>query len=216
MWYGKESVYQQKFDDEMGIFFTEEEFPELKEASEDVSGVLMKAIQRLIDEQGYGILYIPEGEYRIKHTILVPRAVRLIGYGKKRPVFVLPAGTKGFEGCEDAAQNTVSVTYSDGYPGANYMFWFIGDNNIEADEIKDAGAGTFYSALANIDFRIEKDNPGAICIRAHFAQHGFVSHCHFELGDGLAALYDVGNEMEDLTFHGGKYGIVCRMTSPGW
>lgn len=213
MWYGKESVYQQKFDDEMGIFFTEEEFPELKDASEDVSGVLMKAIQRLLDEQGYGILYIPEGEYRIRHTILIPRAVRLIGYGKKRPVFILPAGTQGFEG---TVHDDSVVKDREGYPGANYMFWFIGDNDIASGEIKDANAGTFYSALTNMDFRIEEDNPGAVCIRAHFAQHGFISHCHFELGDGLAGLYDVGNEMEDLTFHGGKYGIVCRMCSPGW
>ena len=216
MRYGRQSVYQQKFADETGIFFTEEEFPELKNATEDVSGVLMKAIQKLVDEQHYGILYIPEGEDRIRHTILIPRAVRLIGYGQNRPVFVLPAGTKGFEGMDGTEAENIVPGYQDGYPGANYLFWFIGDTDLHAEKIQDANAGTFYSALTNIDFRIEENNPGAICIRSHFAQHGFVSHCGFELGDGLAGIYDVGNEMEDLTFHGGKYGIVCRMCSPGW
>lgn len=230
MWHGRESVYRKQFDDEMGIFFTEEEFPELRDSRGDVSGVLTKAIQRLTDEQRYGILYIPEGEYRIRHTVLIPRAVRLIGYGESRPVFVLPAGTEGFEGQPDGTdalgcaagqespmeQENPMARYLEGYPGANYMFWFIGDSDLTAETVRDADAGTFYSALSNIDFRIEDGNPGAICIRAHFAQHGFISHCHFELGDGLAGIYDVGNEMEDLTFHGGDYGIVCRMCSPGW
>ncbi len=216
MWYGKESVYQQRFEDEMGIFFTEEEFPELREASDDVSGVLQKALKRLVDEQQYGILYIPEGEYRLKETVLIPRAVRLIGYGEKRPVFILPEGTEGYEGQVQGENDPLMQMFMGGYPGAKYMFWFIGDNDVDAREPKDANAGTFYSALTNIDFRIEGNNPGAVCIRAHFAQHGFISHCHFDLGDGLAGLFDVGNEMEDLTFQGGRYGIICRMCSPGW
>ncbi|MBR1930002.1 MAG: hypothetical protein IJ833_00805 [Lachnospiraceae bacterium] len=219
MWHGKTSVYQDRFQDEMGIFFTEEEFPELKNAAEDVSKVLQDALKHLVEEQKYGILYIPEGEYRLKNTVLIPPSVRLIGYGATRPVFVLPAGTKGFERRID--RNTIRGDeirnlYMDGYPGAKYLFWFIGDRNMDADEPMDANAGTFYDAISNIDFRIENNNPGAICIRAHFAQHGFISHCHFELGDGLAGIFDVGNEMEDLTFEGGQYGIVCRMCSPGW
>lgn len=216
MWYGKESIYQQKFDDPMGIFFTEEEFPELAETKEDVSGVLQGAIDRLIAEQCYGILYIPEGEYRIKDTVKIPPSVRLIGYGKKRPVFVLPAGTKGYEGKQAVEELGMKNTFLGGYPGAKYLFWFIGEKDTKTEEPKDANAGTFYSAISNIDFRIEENNPGAICIRAHFAQHCFVNHCHFNLGDGMAGLFDVGNEMEGLTFEGGTYGIVCRMCSPGW
>lgn len=215
MWYGKESVYQEKFKDPMGIFFTKEEFPAL-ESADDVSGILQGAIDRLIKEQSYGILYIPEGEYPLKSTVLIPPSVRLIGYGKKRPVFVLPAATKGFEGIAVEKEKDLTSTFMDGYPGAGYMFWFIGDKDTHSKEPKDANAATFYSAISNIDFKIEENNPGAICIRAHFAQHCFVSHCHFDLGDGLSAFFDVGNEMEDLTFEGGTYGIVCRMCSPGW
>lgn len=216
MWYGKESVYRKKFEDPMGIFFTEETFPELAGARDDVSDVLQGAMDKLVAEQSYGILYIPEGEYRLKKTVKIPRSVRLIGYGEKRPVFVLPAETEGFDGQKNVAEESMTSSFLDGYPGANYMFWFIGEIDTKKEDPRDANAGTFYSAISNIDFKVEAGNPGAICIRAHFAQHGFVSHCHFDLGDGMAALYDVGNEMEDLTFEGGTYGIVCRMTSPGW
>lgn len=216
MWYGKQSVYQQKFDDPLGIFFTEEEFPALAEEKEDVSGILQGAIDKLIEEQNYGILYIPEGEYPLKKTILIPPSVRLIGYGKNRPVFVLPKSTEGFSGETKERVGDVMRMFMAGYPGANYMFWFIGNKDTKAAEPMDANAATFYSAITNIDFRIEAGNPGAVCIRAHFAQHGFISHCHFDLGDGLSALFDVGNEMEDLTFEGGKYGIICKMCSPGW
>lgn len=216
MWYGKESVYQGKFEDSLGIFFTEEAFPQLATAGEDVSDVLQAAIDKLVQEQKYGILYIPQGEYRVKKTVKIPPSVRLIGYGKKRPVFVLPACTEGYEGKTDGQLQGMEALFIDGHPGANYMFWFIGEADTQKPDPIDANAATFYSAITNIDFRIEKGNPGAICIRAHFAQHGFISHSHFDLGDGLAAMFDVGNEMEDLTIEGGTYGLLCRMTSPGW
>ena len=42
--------------------------------------------------------------------------------------------------------------------------------------------GTFYSAVSNVDFRIDKGNPQAVAIRAHFAQHGFINHCDIRIG----------------------------------
>lgn len=214
MWYGKHSVYQQKFEDPLGIFFDSGTFPALADEREDVSPILQNAIDTLIRQQSYGILYIPEGEYPLKSMVKIPPSVRLIGYGRKRPVFVLPAHTYEEKPCEPA--ESVEGMFLEGYPGAQYMLWFIGNRDTRAESPKDANGATFYSALSNIDFRIEEGNPSAVCIRAHFAQHGFISHCHFELGDGLAGLFDVGNEMEDLTFEGGQHGIICRMCSPGW
>jgi sugar lactone lactonase YvrE len=38
----------------------------------------------------------------------------------------------------------------------------------------------------------------------------------FWIGMGLAALKDIGNEGEDLHFHGGQFGIVTERPSPGW
>lgn len=217
------SVYTQKFEDEQGVFFTEENFPALKEQPKDVSKILQEAIAGIVANGRYGILYIPEGEYPICNTVKIPPAVRLIGYGTKRPVFVLPEEAEGFPSKveEDyweklAPKHEMEKAFMTPYPGANYMFWFIGEGDCLKDSPMDANAGTFYSAMSNIDFRIEGVHPTAICIRSHFAQHGFISHCHFDLGEGLAAIFDVGNEMDNLTFTGGTYGIVCRMCSPGW
>ncbi|MDB5211123.1 MAG: gluconolaconase, partial [Sediminibacterium sp.] len=98
----------------------------------------------------------------------------------------------------------------------NYMIWFTGGLVQEAAAPSDAGAGTFYSALSNIDLKIENGNPGAIALRSHFAQHGFISHCIIHIGEGKAGIYDVGNEMENVKFYGGEYGITTSRTSPGW
>jgi hypothetical protein len=96
------------------------------------------------------------------------------------------------------------------------MFWFTSNLVEEGQEPRDASPGTFYSAISNINFRIEKGNPKAIALRTHFAQHSFVNHCNFYIGDGYAGIYDLGNEIEDLKFYGGKYGISTGRTSPGW
>ena len=96
------------------------------------------------------------------------------------------------------------------------MIWFTGGLAQEGRKPSDAGAGTFYSAVSNVDFRIDKGNPQAVAIRAHFAQHGFINHCDIRIGSGKAGMYDVGNELEDVRFYGGEYGIISSRTSPGW
>ena len=55
------------------------------------------------------------------------------------------------------------------------MFWFTGNMPRVEGRIQDANPGTFYSAVSNINFQIEEGNPAAVVMRAHFAQHGFVS-----------------------------------------
>jgi len=96
------------------------------------------------------------------------------------------------------------------------MIWFTGGLAQEGRKPSDAGAGTFYSAVSNVDFRIDKGNPQAVAIRAHFAQHGFINHCDIRIGSGKAGMYDVGNELEDVRFYGGEYGIISSRTSSGW
>ncbi|MBN2806523.1 MAG: hypothetical protein JXR22_07670 [Prolixibacteraceae bacterium] len=187
-----------KPNDPGAVYFTAEHFQIKADGTTDVSDELQKAINKLKTNQNFGILFIPEGKYLISKTIYVPKAIRLIGYGEKRPEFILGAKTQGYQ------------------VEQNYMFWFIDRLVEEGQEPRDAGAGTFYSAISNIDFRIEEGNPKAIALRTHFAQHGFVSHCNFYIGDGLAGIYDLGNEIEDLKFYGGEYGITTARTSPGW
>ena len=44
----------------------------------------------------------------------------------------------------------------------------------------------------------------------------FVQHMRFQVGDGRAALEDVGNGAIDLQIEGGEYGIISVRTSPAW
>ena len=185
------SRYTLPFPDPDGILLN------VSKDTDDASPALQDAINRVIAEHVTGIVYIPSGTYRIRQTVLIPRSVRLIGFGATRPVLLLPEHTHGFEERKP-------------------LLWFIKNPIHPGEEIHDADAGTFYSGLSNIDFVIEDGNPGAICVRAHFAQHGLISHCSFSIGQGFAGIYDVGNEMENLRFEGGDYGIFTHNCSPGW
>ncbi len=183
------SAYTQRPDDPEAFYFTPENYGFKADGKSDVTDALQEAINQVKREKNFGILFLPEGNYRISKTIQIPSSIRLIGYGKKRPVIYLGADTPGFQTTQ------------------NYMIWFTGGLAQEGRKPSDAGAGTFYSAVSNVDFRIDKGNPQAVAIRAHFAQHGFINHCDIRIGLGKAGMYDVGNELEDVRFYGGEYGI---------
>jgi hypothetical protein len=199
------SVYTLKPDDPEAYYFTPENYRILADGEMDVSDALQAAINQVKTEKNFGILFIPEGKYRISKTIYIPGAIRLIGYGYNRPEFILKENTPGYQ--EEVAADK-------GH--ANYMFWFTGRMVENDEEPGDAGAGTFYSAISNINLTIEKGNPFAVALRTHYAQHGFVSHSVINIGEGKAGIFDVGNEMENVKFLGGDYGIYTNRTSPGW
>ncbi len=199
------SVYLQKPEDADAVYFTAENYAITTDGKSDISDKLQAAIDKLKLENNFGIIFIPEGTYTISKTIYIPGAIRIIGYGKKRPLIVLKKNTPGFQ---------TPVPSDKGK--SNYMFWFT-SSVVEKDKpVNDAGAGTFYSALSNIDLKIEDGNPEAVALRTHFAQHSFVSHCDIFIGKGKAGLFDIGNEMEDVRFFGGDYGIYTTKASPGW
>ena len=199
------SFYTQKPDDPAAVFFTSENFGITNNGKTDVSVQLQKAINQLKTERNFGILFIPEGTYMISRTIYIPASIRLIGYGKNRPVFILMKNSPGFQEFNQ-----------DDKGKASYMFWFTSSIAEPGKEIRDAGAGTFYSALSNIDLKIEDGNPAAVALRTHFAQHSFISHCDIYIGNGKAGLFDIGNMIEDVKFFGGEYGIYTTKASPGW
>ena len=124
-----QSVYTQKPDDPKALYFTPEAFNIRADGKMDVSNALQLAINKVKMEQNFGILFIPEGKYLLSKTIYVPKAIRLIGYGKNRPEFILGKNTRGYE-----EEN-------------NYMFWFTSSVAEKGKAVSDAGAGTFYSAL---------------------------------------------------------------------
>ena len=200
-----ESVYTQRPDDPEAFYFTPENYDIRADGRMDVSDALQEAINQVKREKSFGILFIPEGKYKISKTIYIPGAIRLIGYGKKRPEFILAKNSPGYQ--EEVASDKGR---------ANYMFWFTGGIVQPGGRVGDAGAGTFYSAMSNINLRIEDGNPYAVALRTHYAQHSFVSHVAVYIGKGKAGLFDVGNEMENVAFYGGDYGIYTTKASPGW
>src|SRR3954462_106320 len=62
----------------------------------DDSAAIQAAIDKAAADREEGIVFIPQGRYRLTRTIYVWPAVRVIGWGAKRPVFVLGDDTPGF------------------------------------------------------------------------------------------------------------------------
>ncbi|MCX6543224.1 MAG: glycosyl hydrolase family 28-related protein [Acidobacteria bacterium] len=169
----------------------------------DDSDAIQRAIDRVQEIVGQGVVFVPEGRYRITKTIYVWPSIRVIGYGAKRPVFVLASDTPGYQDWNAERQ---MLLFAGQRPGATAA----GGGPL------DANPGTFYSAMSNIDVEIGEGNPGAVAIRGTYAQHCFLAHMDFHLGSALAGVHDTGNVMEDVRFIGGQYGIWTRTPSPGW
>lgn len=199
------SIYPQQFDDPRAVVLQVDGLTPDENGICDVTDRLQSLLDSVKQHDRRGIVLIPEGVYCISRTVYLPRAVRMIGFGKSRPRFVLKKNTPGFQKAPEGEKGE-----------AVYLFWFTGNMPAVEGTIQDANPGTFYSAVSNIDFKIEEGNPAAVVLRAHFAQHGFVSHCVFDIGEGKAGIFDVGNEMENLVFLGGEYGIYTTKCSPGW
>jgi sugar lactone lactonase YvrE len=178
----------------------------------DDSDAVQQAINKVQETVNQGIVFVPEGRYRLTKTIYIWPSIRMIGYGAKRPVFVLADNTPGYQ---DRNNENYLVFFAGGGPGSQ------GGRGSPAPAGRggrpsDAGPGTFYSAMSNIDIEIGAGNPGAIGVRGTYAQHSFLAHMDFRTGSGIAGVHDTGNVMEDVRFFGGQYGIWTRTPSPGW
>jgi Pectate lyase superfamily protein len=213
------SYYPLRLDDSKAVYLTKEQFHVTGDGSADDSAAIQAAIDKAEAEHGEGIVFVPEGRYRITRTIYVWPSVRVIGYGANRPVFVLADNTPGYQ-----QGIGYMVFFTGGRPGGNHWRERPG-NGVRplmegtvppSNNVVDANPGTFYSAMSNVDFEIGSGNPAAVGIRFHVAQHCYLAHMDFHIGSGMAALKDIGNEAEDLHFYGGDYGIITQKPSPGW
>jgi hypothetical protein len=192
------SYYTSRLEDTKAIYLTPGKFPVKGDGVADDSATLQQAIDTVQERTNQGILFIPAGRYRITKTIYIWPGIRLIGFGATRPTFLLGVNTPGFE------------------QGPAYMVFFAGGRPKGNEKPPDANPGTFYSAISNIDFEIGPGNPGAVAVRARFAQHCYLAHIDFHIGSGLAGIHDGGNVAQDVHFYGGQYGIWTRKPSPGW
>ncbi|WP_421736463.1 glycosyl hydrolase family 28-related protein [Caulobacter sp.] len=178
----------------------------------DDTDAVQRAIDSARDKTGHGVVFLPSGRYRLSRSILVPPGVRIFGVGATRPVFVLGANTPGFQ---KGVGTMIVFTGGDQYAVGKVPVpvpTAVGAK----EEVRDANSGTFYSALSNVDIEIGAGNPAAAGVRFRMAQHAFLSHMDFRLGSAFAGVYQAGNVMEDVHFHGGRYGIVTEKTSPAW
>lgn len=195
-----ESFYPLRPEDPQAVYATQESVGAIGDGIADDSLALQRAIDRVQETTRRGIVFIPTGRYRLTKTLRVWSGIRLIGYGAERPVLVLGEVTAGFAEGE-----------------GKYLVHFVSDRPESPDQpVRDANPGTFYSAMSNIDIEIQRGNPAAIGVRSHYAQHCFLAHIDFRIGDGRAGVEEVGNESEDLHFYGGEFGIITHKPSPSW
>lgn len=216
--WASESFYRLRLEDKKAVYLMRNQDGLHGDGVADDTDAIQQAINKVQETTGQGIVFVPEGRYRISKTIFLWPGVRLIGWGARRPAFVLGKDTPGYQ------------------QGMGYMLMFTGNrprSNAAPirqgrpqspvpgvvplnPSIADANPGTFYSGVSNIDFDIEEGNPAAVGVRFHAAQHCYLAHIDFHIGSGLAGIHDAGNEAEDLHFYGGQYGIMTRKPSPGW
>ena len=97
-------------------------------------------------------------------------------YGAHRPLFFLGAKTPGYQEGHDFLGT------------GRYMLQFASRRPAAGGPVVDANEFTFYSGISNLDFEIGPGNPAAIAIRFHVAQHSFLQHMRFQIGQGRAAL----------------------------
>jgi len=188
--------------------------------SADDSGAIQQAIDTVQSTVRQGLVLLPSGRYRLTRVLNVWPGIRVIGCGPTRPVLFLAANTPGYQ---DPTDESYMVFFAGRRPGANDagrpapQKRISGKHGLNLSQPWDATPGTFYSALTNIDLETSGGNPGAVGVRARYAQHCFLSHVDFRLGaDTLAGIHDGGNELENVRFFGGQYGIITRKPSPGW
>ena len=193
------SYYPVRLDDPKAVYLTPHDFPVHADGVADDADALQQAVNRVQETTHQGIVFIPEGQYRLGKTVHVWNGIRLIGYGSHRPIFVL-------------GKNTPDFQEGDG----KYLVHFVSDRPKEGQPIRDANPGTFYTGMSNIDIEIRDGNPAAVGIRFHVAQHSYLAHIDFRIGSGRAGVEEMGNEAEDLHFFGGEFGITMHKPSPSW
>ncbi len=173
-----------------------------------------KSIQGAIDRAAKasgGIVFLPSGRYRISRTIYIWPGVRVFGTGPTRPVLVLKDHTPGFQ------RGIAHMVVFAGAPRLPIAVPFPPPGSVPFDsKILDGHQGTFFSSMSNINVEIGAGNSAATAIRFRVAQHAILSHMDMHLGSGFAGVYQGGNVVRDVHFHGGRYGLVTEKTPPAW
>src|SRR5512138_2503936 len=92
-----DSYYPLRPEDPRAVYFTKDRPGVHADGVGDDADALQQAIDQVQETTRFGIVFIPEGRYRLGKTVYVWTGIRLIGYGKNRPIFVLGSNTPGFQ-----------------------------------------------------------------------------------------------------------------------
>jgi hypothetical protein len=193
------SLYPERPADPLAVYLTKDAFPVHADGGGDDAVSLQQAIDQVRAAHGGGIVFIPEGTYRLDRTVYVWRGIRLIGYGHRKPRLLLAENTPGFQ--TGPGRYLICFAHQPGPPGG---------------PVVDGNEGTLYSGLINFDVEIRNGNPAAIAIRAHYAQHSSLTHVDFHIGSALGAVEEAGHLVDDCRFFGGDFAIRTGITAAGW
>ena len=146
---------------------------------------------------GGGVVLVPAGTYRLSAPIDVHDSVRIIGFGRTRPRFVLAANSPGYAG---------------GVPRDVFAF----RRRPVGGVITYANNDTFGSGLINFDIAIGPGNPDAIAVRFAGAQLCLLQDLDIDVGDGWAGIDHNANLIQRVRVRGGAVGLNAFAASAGW
>lgn len=187
------------FTSDHGLLLSPGEHGICGDGSADNAPALQAAIDQVYDWGCGGVIFLPEGRYRLASTVNLWRGIRILGVGHTRPTLLLAENTPGYAGGEP-----------------RYMVHFRNFAPCGDIPLEDANFITFFSGIQNVDFEIEDGNPDAIATRYHVAQHSFIRDAEFRLGNSRAGIEDAGNIVERCRFFGGRHAIETHRTSASW
>ncbi|SDU46352.1 glycosyl hydrolase family 28-related protein [Jiangella alkaliphila] len=146
---------------------------------------------------GGGVVLVPSGRYRLSAPIDVWDSVRIVGYGARRPVFVLGASTPG---------------YATGTPRDLFSFRRRPFGGV----LTYANNDTFGSGLVNLDIVVEPGNPNTFAVRFAGAQLCLLQDMDIHVGEGHTGIDHNANLIQRVRVFGGEIGFHAYAASAGW
>ena len=147
---------------------------------------------------GGGLVFVPEGTYRISDRIDLRASVRIIGFGDTRPRFTVAPQTAAFAGEPE------------------FMFAAVRRPYAENGPISFGNSDTFGTGLVNVDLEVGAGNPGAVGVRFGGAQMFVLQDVDIRMGDGYAGIDHNANLIQRVNVSGGRVGLLAYAASPGW
>src|ERR1039457_1025745 len=109
------SYYTLRLDDPKAVYLTPDTFPVRGDGLADDTEALQQAIDKVQETTSQGIVFVPQGRYRLTKTVNIWPGIRVIGYGATRPVFLLAANTPGYQ---DKDSELYMTFFAGSRPGA--------------------------------------------------------------------------------------------------